>query len=55
VLTERDAHLLDKLGEAVEAKRRQLRSADIRKAEACNDSNSNDSKTQDSSKAQEKA
>jgi predicted transcriptional regulator len=55
VLTERDAHLLDKLGEAVEAKRRQLRSADIRKAEARNDSDSNDSKTQDSSKAQEKA
>jgi predicted transcriptional regulator len=47
VLTERDAQLLDKLGEAVEAKRRQLRSGDLRKAgtrsdPSFNDSNSND-------------
>ena len=48
VLTERDAHLLDKLGAAVEAKRRQLRKADIRKAGTRNDSKTPDSKTQDS-------
>jgi predicted transcriptional regulator len=64
VLTDRNAQLLDELGEAVEAKRRQLRSADtrkgdIRKANARNDSNFSDTKSPDSkpqdSKAQEKA
>jgi predicted transcriptional regulator len=43
VLTERDAQLLDELGEAVAAKRRQLRAADLRKAEARGGSSSNDS------------
>ncbi len=54
VLTERDAQLLDKLGEAVEAKRRQLRSADTREANSRNESKLQDSKTQDS-QTQEKA
>jgi len=54
VLTERDVQLLDKLGEAVESKRRQLRSAGTRKADARYDSGSNDSAPQDS-KPQEKA
>ena len=48
VLTERDAQLLDKLGEAVVAKRRQLRGADMRKADARDDSSPQDSKKQDS-------
>jgi predicted transcriptional regulator len=43
VLTERDAQLLDKLGEAVELKRRQLRSAGTRRPDSHSDSNSNDS------------
>jgi predicted transcriptional regulator len=47
VLTGRDAQLLDKLGEAVEAKRRQLRNADIRKADTHNDSSCNHSSSKE--------
>jgi predicted transcriptional regulator len=48
VLTERDAQLLDELGEAVESKRRQLRSHEMRRAVGSNDSSSDDSEPRDS-------
>jgi len=47
VLTERDAQLLDELGQVVEAKRRELRSGDLR-GESRSDSKSQDCKPQDS-------
>jgi predicted transcriptional regulator len=42
ILTERDAQLLDDLRQVVEAKRRQLRSAETRAGESRNESNSKD-------------
>jgi predicted transcriptional regulator len=48
VLTERDAQLLDELGQVVEAKRRALRNGDLRGSESRSDQNPQDCRPQDS-------
>jgi predicted transcriptional regulator len=48
VLTERDAQLLDELGQLVEAKRRELRSGDLCGGESRSDSKSQECKPQNS-------